>query len=145
MQIEEMERLILLMRDSQVRELTLTQGTARITVRKPVVATVSEQIYETDWQTEAEIVPDEDEFEEMPLEPETVTVTAGIVGFFHHVKPMVGVGAEVKANSKLGVIEAMKLISDLKAPISGVVVDLLIEDGMPVEYGQPLYVLKPSG
>lgn len=143
MQIEEMERLVLLLRDSKVRELTLKQGEARITIRKPAPLPTPEEAFEQDWQTETEIVSES--FLDSTLEPEEVTVTASVVGFFHHVKPMVGLGAEVKAGKKIGVVEAMKLINEIKAPISGVVLDVLIEDGMPVEYGQPLYVLKPTG
>lgn len=144
MQIEEMERLVLLLRDSQVRELTLKQGTSRVTIRKPAPVLVQEDVHESDWQTETEIVSEgETEFKSNIDTPTRVPITAALVGFFHHVKPMVGIGAELKVGTKVGVIEAMKLVSDIKSPIAGVVVDLLIEDGMPVEYGQPLYILQP--
>jgi acetyl-CoA carboxylase biotin carboxyl carrier protein len=57
-------------------------------------------------------------------------------------KPFVEVGSTVKAGDKLLLVEAMKTFNDIVAPRGGKVVMILVSDGSPVEYGQPLVVLE---
>lgn len=57
-------------------------------------------------------------------------------------KPFVEVGARVSAGDKLLLIEAMKTFNDIVAPRGGVVTAILVEDGQPVEYGEPLLVIE---
>ena len=57
-------------------------------------------------------------------------------------KPFVEVGSVVKAGDKLLLVEAMKTFNDIVAPRAGKVVSILVEEGAPVEYGQPLMVVE---
>ena len=57
-------------------------------------------------------------------------------------KPFVDVGSEVKAGETLLIIEAMKTMNQIPAPRSGTVIQILIEDGHPVEYGEPLMIIE---
>jgi len=57
-------------------------------------------------------------------------------------KAFVDVGSQVKAGDKILLIEAMKTFNDIVAPRSGVVTAILVEDGQPVEYGEPLLVIE---
>ena len=57
-------------------------------------------------------------------------------------KPFVEVGSTVKAGDKLLLVEAMKTFNDIVAPRGGKVVSILVDDGSPVEYGQPLMVIE---
>jgi acetyl-CoA carboxylase biotin carboxyl carrier protein len=57
-------------------------------------------------------------------------------------KPFVEVGAQVKAGDKLLLVEAMKTFNDIVAPRPGRIASILVEDGDPVEYGQPLMVIE---
>ncbi|MEK4034816.1 acetyl-CoA carboxylase biotin carboxyl carrier protein [Methylocystis sp. IM2] len=57
-------------------------------------------------------------------------------------KPFVEIGARVSAGDKLLLIEAMKTFNDIVAPKSGVVTAIMVEDGQPVEYGEPLLVIE---
>ena len=57
-------------------------------------------------------------------------------------KAFVEVGSQVKAGDKILLIEAMKTFNDIVAPRSGVVTAILVEDGQPVEYGEPLLVIE---
>jgi acetyl-CoA carboxylase biotin carboxyl carrier protein len=57
-------------------------------------------------------------------------------------KPFVDVGSQVKAGDKLLLIEAMKTFNEILAPRSGSVTAILIEDGQPVEFGEPLLVIE---
>ncbi|WP_363349101.1 acetyl-CoA carboxylase biotin carboxyl carrier protein [Methylocystis echinoides] len=57
-------------------------------------------------------------------------------------KPFVEIGARVSAGDKLLLIEAMKTFNDIVAPKAGVVTAIMVEDGQPVEYGEPLLVIE---
>ena len=57
-------------------------------------------------------------------------------------KPFIEVGSTVKAGDKLLLVEAMKTFNDIVAPRGGKVVSILVSDGSPVEYGQPLVVIE---
>jgi acetyl-CoA carboxylase biotin carboxyl carrier protein len=57
-------------------------------------------------------------------------------------RPFVDIGSQVKAGDPLVIIEAMKTMNQIPAPRSGTVVQILIEDGQPVEYGAPLLIVE---
>jgi acetyl-CoA carboxylase biotin carboxyl carrier protein len=57
-------------------------------------------------------------------------------------KPFVDVGSQVKAGDKILLIEAMKTFTEIVAPRSGTVIEIHVEDGQPVEYGEPLIVIE---
>ncbi len=57
-------------------------------------------------------------------------------------KPYVEIGAKVKAGETLLIIEAMKTMNQIPAPRAGTVVQVLFEDGQPVEFGQPLLIIE---
>ncbi|HUZ90857.1 MAG TPA: biotin/lipoyl-containing protein [Methylocella sp.] len=56
--------------------------------------------------------------------------------------PFVEIGVQVKAGDKVLLVEAMKTFNEILAPHAGTVTGILVEDGQPVEYGQPLLVIE---
>ena len=60
-------------------------------------------------------------------------------------RPFVDVGSEVKIGETLIIIEAMKTMNQIPAPRSGTVIQILVEDGQPVEYGEPLMIIEQNG
>ena len=75
------------------------------------------------------------------------TIDSPLVGTFYLASSpdsasFVQVGDRVNADSVIGIIEAMKVMNEIKAEKSGVVKQILVENGQPVEYGQPLLVLE---
>ena len=56
-------------------------------------------------------------------------------------KPFVEMGQSINAGETLCIIEAMKLLNEIEADQSGVVKKVLVENGQPVEYGQPLFII----
>lgn len=77
-------------------------------------------------------------------------IKSPIVGTFYvgpspDAKPFVQVGDFVEAGQTVCIIEAMKLMNEIEADISGEVARVLIENGQPVEYGEPLFALRPAG
>ncbi|HEY2532901.1 MAG TPA: acetyl-CoA carboxylase biotin carboxyl carrier protein [Xanthobacteraceae bacterium] len=57
-------------------------------------------------------------------------------------KPFVEIGSPVKTGDTLVIIEAMKTMNQIPAPRSGTVIQILVEDGQPVEYGEPLMIIE---
>jgi acetyl-CoA carboxylase biotin carboxyl carrier protein len=76
--------------------------------------------------------------------PALVTVTAQIVGVFRAQRPPVQVGDVVTEKQVLGQIEAMRLMNDCTATSGGEIFAILVSDGQPVEYGQPLFEIVPT-
>lgn len=73
-------------------------------------------------------------------------VTAHLVGIFHPApKEPVAEGMIIRDRQVLGQIESMRLMNDCVAPSAGKIVSVLVEDGQPVEYGQPLFLIDPEG
>jgi acetyl-CoA carboxylase biotin carboxyl carrier protein len=84
--------------------------------------------------------------EAAPATPEGHVVKAPMVGTFYRspspdAKVFVEVGQAVKEGDTICIIEAMKLMNEIEADASGTVKAILVENGQPVEYGQPLFIL----
>ena len=58
--------------------------------------------------------------------------------------PYVDEGDEVNADTVVCIVEAMKVFNEIKAEMEGTVVSILIENGQTVEYGQPMFLVKPN-
>ncbi len=76
-------------------------------------------------------------------------ITSPMVGTFYKAptpgaEPFVEVGDVVDPETVVCVIEAMKIINEIKAELSGKIVEVLVEDGKAVEYGQPLFRVSPA-
>ena len=75
------------------------------------------------------------------------TIDSPLVGTFYRAaspdaKPFAQVGDTVNADTVLCIIEAMKVMNEIKAEKSGVIKEILLENGQPVEFGQPMFVLE---
>ncbi|MCX7766092.1 MAG: acetyl-CoA carboxylase biotin carboxyl carrier protein [Candidatus Sumerlaeia bacterium] len=82
-------------------------------------------------------------------EEKLLVIKAPMVGTFYRAPspdapPYVEVGDPVKEDTVLCIIEAMKLMNEIKADCRGKVVKILVENGQPVEYGQPIFVIEPE-
>jgi acetyl-CoA carboxylase biotin carboxyl carrier protein len=83
----------------------------------------------------------------LPVEPHPGLVVSPMVGTAYlgpspGARPFVDVGSEVKAGETLMIIEAMKTMNQIPAPRAGKVIQILIEDGQPVEYSEPLMIIE---
>jgi acetyl-CoA carboxylase biotin carboxyl carrier protein len=81
-----------------------------------------------------------------PELPEGDVLKAPMVGTFYRAsspgaEPFVQVGSVVKAGDTLCIIEAMKLLNEIDAETAGTVKAILVENGQPVEYGEPLFII----
>ena len=88
-----------------------------------------------------------------PADPETDDahyIRAPVVGTFYHApgpdsRPFVTEGDDIEAGAQIGIVEAMKLMNAIESDAAGRVTRILVPDGTPVEYDQPLVALLPAG
>ncbi len=83
-----------------------------------------------------------------PAKPSGHIVRSPMVGTFYRApspdaKPFVDIGQRIQADQTVCIIEAMKMLNQIEAEFAGVVAEVLVENGQPVEYDQPLFVITP--
>ena len=142
--MEQLHEIVKLLKDQELTEITICEGEQRITVRQggPVgVAPVAQAVVPAQAApaTEAPVAP--------AAEEGTVTLKAPLVGTFYRRPtpdddPFVAVGAVVQPGDTVCIIEAMKVMNEIKAEAHGRLLRVLVEDGAPVEYGQDLAVFE---
>ena len=146
MTIETLEQVVGLLNEYPVSEITLEQGGERICVRQgapitpPALAPVEAAVLASG-ETEASPASDAGDLGALDLEP--VILAAPMVGLFHHLPAPLRYGTAVGVGQTVGHIESMKLMNDVLAEQAGQIVEVLVEDGGAVEYGQPLFRLTP--
>lgn len=84
-----------------------------------------------------------------PARPQELEIKSPMIGTFYRApspesSPYVEVGSEVRAETVVCTIEAMKVMNEIKAELKGVVTQVLVENGKPVEFGQPLFKVRPD-
>lgn len=144
--VELIKKLVDIVSRSNIDELRIGDKDIRITIKK----SASSRTY----KIQEISLKDEENLEPPPSEDrvykEGVYVTSPIVGTFYKAPkpdapPFVEVGDEVKVGQTLCIIEAMKLMNEVKSEYNGIVRQVLVENGEPVEYGQPLFIIEPIG
>ena len=150
MDLRKLKKLIDLVQESGIAELEITEGEEKVRINRvgipghpgmmvmpqtapsmapvPVAAAVAAPVAE------------------VPAEPEGHIVKSPMVGTFYRssapgAKPFVEIGQNINAGETLCIIEAMKLLNEIEADQSGVVKKVMVENGQPVEYGQPLFII----
>ena len=81
--------------------------------------------------------------------PVGTPIASPMVGTFYRAsspeaEPFVRVGSRISVDSPLCIIEAMKVMNEIKAEVAGEILEVLVENGEPVEFGQPLFLVRPS-
>ena len=152
MDIEQIMHLIDKVSESSVTEVSVEEGSLKIKIKKN--ETVVQTVY-TEGSTPAQVVnapvvqaAQTASAQETKAEVSNEKVIdAPIVGVFYaasspEAEPYVQVGDTVKKGQIVGIIEAMKLMNEIESDVEGTITEVLIENGTPVEYGQPLFKVK---
>jgi len=139
----EVERLVELLRESGVGEIRVRQGETEISVQAKAPAATSPPT------PASQAVPELVEPEPSPAMDGLHAVRSPVVGTFYRAAtpgedPYVEVGDAVSAGQTLCIVEAMKLMNEIVADVSGEVVEVLAENAGGVEYDQPLFHLRPE-
>jgi acetyl-CoA carboxylase biotin carboxyl carrier protein len=147
MDLRKLKKLIDLVQESGIAELEITEGEEKVKIVKGGSVSVSSVAAAAPPMAEARPAAASAAAPvEAPPGPEGPVVKAPMVGTFYRspspdAKPFVEVGQAVKEGDTICIIEAMKLMNEIEADASGVVKAILVENGQPVEYGQPLFIL----
>ncbi|RIY42169.1 acetyl-CoA carboxylase biotin carboxyl carrier protein [Neopusillimonas maritima] len=146
MDLRKLKTLIDLVADSGIAELEITEGDGKVRIVKfsQSVQPVA-QVAPAAPATEAASASAQQQ-PAAPAQPQGHAVKAPMVGTFYRApnpgaSPFVEVGQSVKEGEPLCIIEAMKLLNEIEADKAGVVKEILVENGEPVEYGQPLFII----
>ena len=142
--IEQLQRLVRLLDNSDVSELELKragEGT-HLVLRKAKVPDNNEHPVERQYVPASENIP----VAEVP-DKRLHKVLAHLVGTFHTwAKPkggaLVAVGDRVKAGQLVGTIESLNVLNEVETTVAGHVVEILVQEGQPVEYGQVLMIIE---
>lgn len=151
MDLRKLKTLIDLVQQSGIAELEITEGEEKVRISRfgvPGTATAAAPSMTMPVAAMPAPVPGEAAAEdaEAPAEAEGHTVKSPMVGTFYRsstpgAKPFVEVGQTVKSGETVCIIEAMKLLNEIEADRDGIIKSVLVENGQPVEYGQPLFVI----
>ena len=156
MDLRKLKTLIDLVSESGVAELEITEGDDRVKIVNRVgaaaVAAAAPAVIAT--PVVASAAPAAAPAPAVAAEPaaapvaaeDTRTINSPMVGTFYRApspgaKPFADVGQKVKAGDTVCIIEAMKLLNEIETEYDGVIKEILVENGQPVEFGQPLFVI----
>lgn len=145
MDLRKLKKLIDLVEASGIAELEITEGEEKVRIAKsiagaPMLMQQAPQFMHAAAPAAAAVVPAEDAL------PEGHVVRSPMVGTFYRApapgaKNFAEVGQSVNAGDTVCIIEAMKLLNEIEADQGGIIKAILVENGQPVEYGEPLFVI----
>lgn len=149
---EYIEKLAKLVSDNQLSEITLEDGDKAITIKKgiqggSVVMAPAAPAVSIGAPAPAAVSAEAPQAKAVSDTPKGTPITSPMVGAFYAApspgsEPYVKVGDVVKAGQVVCIVEAMKLMNEIESEVSGKVVQICVEDGQSVEYGQVLMYVE---
>jgi len=149
MDLRKLKKLIDLVQESGISELEVTEGEEKVRIAKHFAAPAGQATYMMPAAAPMQMAAPAGGTSSVDLdddEPEGHAVKAPMVGTFYRssspgAEPFVEVGQTVKEGDTLCIIEAMKLLNEIEADASGTIKAILVENGQPVEFGEPLFII----
>ncbi len=151
MDLRKLKTLIDLVAESDISELEVTEGESKVRIVKNSAQAQQSQVVMMP-SPQAMAAPAAAAPAAAPVAPAAEAAPVGhvvkspMVGTFYRSSapgsaPFVDIGSSVKEGDTLCLIEAMKLLNEIDADASGTIKQILVENGQPVEYGQPLFII----
>ena len=145
--IEKVKKLISLMNESGLAEIEVEEEATKIRLKRNSLDAIQTSIQLPD--VKSSLSEDTTKYLTSQEGSSVSEVVAPMVGTFYTsapgADPYVAIGDEIGEEAVVCIIEAMKIMNEVKAEIKGKIVDILVENGTAVEYGQPLFSVGPSG
>ncbi|ULJ63148.1 acetyl-CoA carboxylase biotin carboxyl carrier protein [Wielerella bovis] len=155
MDLRKLKKLIDLVEESGIAEIEVTEGEEKVRITRSVAAPAVQTVYAAAPQMAAP-APQAAPVQAAAAPVATATPAARdlssaqkspMVGTFYRAPSptspaFVEVGQTVKEGQTLCIIEAMKLMNEIEAEKSGVIKEILVENGTPVEFGEPLFIIE---
>ena len=144
MELEDLKGLIELLKETDITELLVEKDGTKVKIKREKIFSSLEIPSQKPTALKETIIRETEE-ETQRL----ITVTSPIVGTFYRssspdAPPFVDGGQRVKKGQVLCIIEAMKLMNEIESETDGILVKALVENGQPVEYGEPLFLIEPA-
>ena len=147
MDLRKLKKLIDLVEASGISELELTEGEEKVKISRNNGGLQPPQLIQSQPQL-IQSQPQSIKTEEATISP-TVdgdTINSPMVGSFYRAaspdsSPFVDVGATIKKGDVICIIEAMKLLNEIESDHDGIIKKILVENGQPVEFGEPLFII----
>ena len=160
MDIRKVKKLIELLEESGIAEIEITEGEESVRISRYGSQTVAQVVHAAPSAAPpsgasatpapapaAVAAPATSALERRAAAPAENVVTAPMVGTFYSApapgaKQFVDIGSEVKVGQTLCIIEAMKMMNQIESDKEGKITAILVKNGEPVEFGQPLFVIE---
>ena len=141
------EKLAKIIADNDLTEISLEDGEQAITLRKEVVVSSAPQVVAAPVQAAAPVAAASAPAADVAPAKKGTPITSPMVGTFYKApspdsEPFVSVGSTVSSGDVVCIVEAMKMMNEIEAEVSGKVVEICVEDGQPVEFGQVLMYVE---
>jgi len=145
MELDEIRNLIELLQDSDITELQIEKEGSKLKIKREKFMNP----YEPSTLVSKPAAVPAEEKAEAGDDQKLITINSPIVGIFFSAQspespPFVSVGSRVTKGQVLCIVEAMKLMNEIESDTDGTIAKILIENGQPVEYGEPLFLIDPS-
>jgi acetyl-CoA carboxylase biotin carboxyl carrier protein len=147
MDLRKLKKLIDLVQESGISELEITEGEEKVRIAKhQAVHAAAPSVVYAPPPTAAPPIATPAAPEATAALPEGHVLKSPMVGTFYRATapgaaPLAEVGQSVAVGDRLCIIEAMKLMNEIEADVAGAIKAVLVENGQPVEFGQPLFVI----
>lgn len=142
------EKLAKIIAETGLTEISLEDGEQAITLRKDVIVASAPQVVAAAPAAQTVQTAPQQAAQETPQPAKKGTpITSPMVGTFYKspspdADPFVSVGSTVKQGDVVCIVEAMKMMNEIEAEVSGKIVEICVEDGQPVEFGQVLMYVE---
>ena len=158
MELEKIKELIEMMKANDLNELEIVDGQTRVMLKRGAAEQVMPQVVAMPSMVSASgvglgMVPAEQATEGDKPSEEPVSnvleIVSPIVGTFYltpspNADPFVEVGSHIEEDTVVCIIEAMKVMNEIKSEIKGTIKKILVSNGQSVEYGEPLFQVEPE-
>ena len=148
MDLRKLKTLIDLVAESGISELEVTEGESKVKIVKGAPAGQNQMVMMQAPPVAVAAAAVAHAAEPIPAaaEPAGHVVKSPMVGTFYRssapgAAPFVEIGSSVKQGETVCIIEAMKLLNEIETDAAGVIKQILVENGQPVEFGQPLFII----
>jgi len=152
MNIKEIKEMITLMNENNLLELEIEKEGMRIRLKKDSLGNGRESI-PSQIVTMPQFSVSQEQISTQQIKKEStsknlIEIKSPMVGTFYRApspesQPFIEVGQNLDAGQVVCIVEAMKLMNEIKSEIRGKVIEVLVENGHPVEFGQPLFLIEP--
>ena len=141
------EKLAKVLAETGLTEISLEDGEQAITLRKEVVVSSAPQVVAAPVQAAAPVAAASVPAADVAPAKKGTPITSPMVGTFYKApspdsEPFVSVGSTVSSGDVVCIVEAMKMMNEIESEVSGKVVEICVEDGQPVEFGQVLMYVE---